>query len=70
MSIEHPNGITSDQIDAVLANVKQCWIKYPNLRLIQLIMSAAHKYTEFTNDTFYLEDSELIIALRNFANDI
>ena len=43
-----------DRIDGVLAAVKSVWVKYPDLRLGQLLWAIA------SGDPFFMEDDELV----------
>lgn len=43
------------RIDGVLAAVKDLWIKYPDMRLGQLVVGATN-----LDDPFYIEDDELM----------
>ena len=47
-----------ERIDKVLETIRQCWQKYPELRLCQLIQNCYG-----INDTYYIEDENLIETL-------
>lgn len=68
MCSEHPDGINEGDIDLILAEVKNTWMKNPHSRLGQLLLNAmlkkTPKYDMFT--FFYLENSKLVEALRAF----
>lgn len=59
-----------DRIDAVLADVRAVWEKYPDMRLGQIISNAIHKASpgldtgEFVVELFYAEDDKLQRGLR------
>jgi uncharacterized protein YihD (DUF1040 family) len=54
------------RISHLLDALKEAWEKHPDLRLGQLIVSVTP--CDFGNDPFYVEDDDMLIALRAFAN--
>jgi len=46
------------RIDGVLAAIRELWVKYPDMRLCQLMWGASN-----LDDPFFLEDDELVKRL-------
>ena len=54
-----------NRIDEILNDIKNIWEKYPNLRLGQLICNVIRDPA-----LYYIEDKELIEALKEFYGDV
>lgn len=59
-------AITEEQKKEVLEKIFQFWIKYPEMRLGQLIENA-RLYIDEGKDLFYIEDYALIEILDQFV---
>jgi len=51
-----------ERIGRLLGKIQECWIKYPDFRLCQLIINATQNY----GDLWYVEDDDLEIAIDEF----
>ncbi len=63
MSREHPDGISEEAIDEVLAEIKTSWLSCPHQRLGQLLVNASSLSGFNGVDLFYIEDSQLLEGL-------
>lgn len=52
-----------DRIQSVLNEIKKVWLKYPDLRLGQLILNVENQ-----TNLYYVEDDRLIELLKSIYN--
>ena len=52
------------RIDPMLAALKELWVKYPDMRLCQLMLAASG-----LRDPFYLEDDEFLTKLERMVKE-
>ena len=52
------------RIDVVLAKIREEWTKYPDLRLMQLLVNVLG-----VGDHFYVEDEEFLAKLAEYAKN-
>jgi hypothetical protein len=55
-----------DHISEILEAVRDAWIAHPEMRLTQLIESAAAAY-DYTIEPFFLEDKHMLEGLKQLA---
>ena len=53
------------RIEAVLSALKEAWVRYPDLRLGQLVVIAS-KPKEPCPEVFYIEDEQLVHGIAAF----
>lgn len=53
-----------NRIESVLNEIKDIWKQYPDLRLGQLILNVVRDPA-----AYYIEDEQLIVALKAFYNE-
>ena len=52
-----------DRIPVILKSLEQLWMKYPDLRLGQLILNEFSLHNGIDSRIYYMEDEELIKSL-------
>lgn len=55
-----------NRIEPLLEQIKELWLKYPDLRLTQLLSNVAITDGWKDNDLYHLEDDKLSDAILNF----
>ncbi len=56
-----------ERIKTILADLDKIWNKMPEMRLTQLLQILARTYGDYKGkDNFYLEDSDLEIAIEKY----
>lgn len=53
-----------NRIEPLLNNLKELWLKYPDLRLCQLLAWIANDSGWINNDLFYLEDDVIVEQIK------
>lgn len=57
-----------ERIRPIMREIAQIWAKYPDMRLGQLLVNATQRPETGLGSLFYIEDDELLDALRAFAS--
>jgi uncharacterized protein YihD (DUF1040 family) len=53
-----------NRIEPLLNNLKELWLKYPDLRLCQLLAWITYESGWINNDLFYLEDDVIVEQIK------
>ena len=65
-----------DNVDYTLEKLREYWIKYPYLRLAQIVSNAWHKHPDYRRnpepdiqDVFYFTDEKFLESLKLLENE-